>query len=351
MRPAASAAFEGLQLRAIDPILLQDVRKKDGFVSIYDLLRLVTGQAANACRVVYQRLLETHPELATYCCHKEFSHTGRGRYRATPATDARGVVHILMVLPGQAASLFRMQAADVLVRYLGGDPELVTQIWTNRRAQEELAATCPEHPARLFGEAVEANMDANSDASTEELEDQLTRARIAKEGAETAALQARAKLDRIRAVAEALQVCEGAGFSCNPRYQELIRAAVDDALLPPGRRADEKLDAAAYLHLQGHTDDEVRRLAPGFGKLLKEARLRLQGSLAETSARDFGMEEREIFQYAKREDREFLAACYNEFREHHVTYRNVMNPDSSMRGRVAASLEGTRGMKRRYGQS
>ena len=65
MSTAASA--EGLQLRAIDLVALQNVRKKDGLVAVYDVLRLVTLQEPNCCRVLWARLLENHPELATIC--------------------------------------------------------------------------------------------------------------------------------------------------------------------------------------------------------------------------------------------------------------------------------------------
>ena len=40
-------------------------------------------------------------------------------HHETPATDARGIVQVLMLLPGPAAAHFRMAAADVLVRFLG----------------------------------------------------------------------------------------------------------------------------------------------------------------------------------------------------------------------------------------
>ena len=40
--------------------------------------------------------------------------------RETPVTDARGIVEIIMILPGHQATLVRRQAAELLVRYLGG---------------------------------------------------------------------------------------------------------------------------------------------------------------------------------------------------------------------------------------
>ncbi len=68
--------------------------------------------------------------------------------------DARGIVQLLWALPGK--SEFRRQCADVCVRYLGGDPTLVDEIFRNRAAQEALAKEQPDHAARVFGEAVES---------------------------------------------------------------------------------------------------------------------------------------------------------------------------------------------------
>lgn len=48
----------------------------------------------------------------------------------------------------------------MVVRYLGGDPGLVGEVLANRAAQETLAREAPSHPARIFGEAVEAEQSA-----------------------------------------------------------------------------------------------------------------------------------------------------------------------------------------------
>ena len=83
---------------------------------------------------------------------EDFKFPGRGQ-RNTPVTDARGIVRIIMMLPCRAAAPLRAKAADVLVRYLGGDPSLVPEIAQNRIVQESIEQT---HAARLFGETVES---------------------------------------------------------------------------------------------------------------------------------------------------------------------------------------------------
>ena len=61
-----------------------------------------------------------------------------------------------MLLPGHQAAKVRRQAAELLVRFLGGDLSLVEEVCRIRGFQEELAARAPEDPRRAFGEAIEA---------------------------------------------------------------------------------------------------------------------------------------------------------------------------------------------------
>ena len=60
-----------------------------------------------------------------------------------------------MTLPGQGAARVRRQAAELLVRFLGGDISIVDEVCALRGLQEHLAAHAPEDPRRVFGEAVE----------------------------------------------------------------------------------------------------------------------------------------------------------------------------------------------------
>ena len=82
----------------------------------------------------------------------DFKFPGRGQ-RNTPITDARGMVTILNLLPGRSAAAFRAASADVMVRFLGGDPTLVSEIKRNAERQLLLPA---DATARIFGEDVQA---------------------------------------------------------------------------------------------------------------------------------------------------------------------------------------------------
>ena len=118
-------------------------------VSVYDVLTTLMGIAPVHVSQAFTRLREGYPEVNTLCVTYKFP--GRGQ-QMTPVADARGIVRIIMLLPSRAAAPVRAKAADVLVRYLGGDPALVPEIAQNRAVQETLPQS---HPARIFGETVE----------------------------------------------------------------------------------------------------------------------------------------------------------------------------------------------------
>ena len=143
-------------------------------VAVYDVLQVVTGCSAQNCSVIYSRVADAFPEVLTNCSYFKFS--GRGQ-RETPVADARTVVEIIMVLPGRAAARVRKAAADVMVRYLGGEPGLVEEVAANRLRQEDLDA---DDPARLFGQTVESEAlkRKREEVTIIELEGRMKRARV-----------------------------------------------------------------------------------------------------------------------------------------------------------------------------
>lgn len=117
-------------------------------VSVLDVIKVITGNQQSA--KTWLDLGRSHPEVITIC--NDFKFPGQGQ-RLTPVTDARGLVTIINLLPGDRAAKFRAKGADIVVRYLGGDESLVAEIEQNRSAQAGLPS---KHPARVFGEDVEA---------------------------------------------------------------------------------------------------------------------------------------------------------------------------------------------------
>ena len=79
---------------------------------------------------------------------------GRGQ-RDTPVATIENLVYIISKIPGDVARKLAEASAETLTRYLGGDITLADEVNAIAAVQAELAATNPDHPARLFGEAVE----------------------------------------------------------------------------------------------------------------------------------------------------------------------------------------------------
>jgi hypothetical protein len=331
----------------VDPTRLEGVRKKNGYLALYDVMRMLTGQRLDACRKTWRRMTEVHPDLGAICPLVKFSDAGRGCNHQTPAVDAHGIIRILMAMPGSMATGFRIHAADVLVRYLAGDASLSREIRANRQAQRALAQHAPDHPARIFGEAAEhdADYDSGDEALPDEEERALKRRKLEADlqlaEAQKLREQAQARLAHLQGVAQALELGAREGFA-TPSYHDAAREAVNAALLPLGQMPGQTLDAADYLKLRGHTPGEIAHLATEFGKALKLAWLKITGGAPTTSAQDFGPAERDIFQYSRQEDREFLDAAYSEFAKRPL-FRRWVTRRPAMAQKVRLALTGTRG--------
>jgi hypothetical protein len=76
-------------------------------ISMYDALGAITGYTDNHSRVMFQRLRDAHPEIATVCRHEKFP-----GQRATPVVEIRNIAMILALLPS-AASQFRKELLDI----------------------------------------------------------------------------------------------------------------------------------------------------------------------------------------------------------------------------------------------
>ena len=135
----------------------------DGKVSVTDVIMVVKKCNRRVAAITLKRLQDEQRipklEMVVFGRTSLVPNPGRGGNRLPEAAaDARQMVQLLWALPGDTE--FRRNSADVVVRYLGGDPRMVNEILSNRAAQETLAREDPAHPARIFGEAVEAEGSA-----------------------------------------------------------------------------------------------------------------------------------------------------------------------------------------------
>ena len=122
-------------------------------ISVIDVATLVTGKDARKAAQDVGFVKNRYPEVAQNLGLFKFS--GRAKQN-TPVATCRGVVELVMLLPGRHAALVRKQACELLLRYLGGDMSLISEVCALRGFQEEMAVRAPEDPRRVFGEAVEA---------------------------------------------------------------------------------------------------------------------------------------------------------------------------------------------------
>ena len=91
-------------------------------VSVIDVVAAITGKDANNAARDIGLIKGLHPEVTQNLGIFKFA--GRGQ-KNTPVASARGIVEIIMLLPGHHAAKVRRQAAQVLVRYLGGDLAII----------------------------------------------------------------------------------------------------------------------------------------------------------------------------------------------------------------------------------
>ena len=131
----------------------------DQMVALIDVAMLFMGvnnnEAANAAR----RVLDAFPAVTTKCFICQFEGARQRPIHVAPIAVA---IEFAFLLPGRRAAQLRMQAARLLVRYLGGDLSLIDEIAQLRHVQQALASvpteslTPEQQTVRACGAAVEA---------------------------------------------------------------------------------------------------------------------------------------------------------------------------------------------------
>ena len=128
-------------------------------ISVIDVAVVITGHGADYASQTIRGIWQKHPEVREKIT--DFKFPGKGQ-RKTQVVDAKGMIEIVILLPGTNAARVRHQAATLLCRFLGGDLSIVDEVYSNRAFQEELAARAPADPRRVFGEAVESSSSSSS---------------------------------------------------------------------------------------------------------------------------------------------------------------------------------------------
>ena len=213
------------------PIAVMDlsrVRKtEDGKVSVIDVISQIKKCTNKYASDVYKRLLAE--ERVPNCESRILTSAKIGRQNrseyATPIASAAEIIEVIWQLPGAAD--FRKNCAKVCVRYLGGDESLVEEVRMNRRLQEQLQENAPAHPARIFGEAVEHQVEESEAVKRkrEELE-------LKKLDTEIAILDFSTKRRRVYNYVECYTSLEQHGIHMDDRNRMAIKDYVDTTLQP-----------------------------------------------------------------------------------------------------------------------
>ena len=200
----------------------------DGKVSVVDVIAQVKQCTANYAAKAYRRLLEE--ERVPKCEMRDIQkgtkclRQNRSEYH-TPIATAAEITQIIWQLPG--ASEFRKNCAKVCVRYLGGDESLVEEVRMNRRLQEQLREEAPDHPARLFGGAVEQEQQESN--TVKQKREELTLKRL---DAEISELEFATKRRRVENYVDCYSSLEAQGIRMDDRNRQAIKDYVDTTLQP-----------------------------------------------------------------------------------------------------------------------
>jgi hypothetical protein len=126
--------------------------------SLVDVGVILTGKEARHAAEDLRGIISKHPDLAEKIGQIKFG--GRGNHETPVPQDLPTLIEVIFLLPGRAAAQVRQAAAQIFVRYLGGDLSLIGEVERLRHVQETLGEADPGHPLRLFGAAVEKNSAA-----------------------------------------------------------------------------------------------------------------------------------------------------------------------------------------------
>ena len=127
-------------------------------ISVIDVAILITSKSANKAAQDVATVSNRFPDVAQNLGHVKFPDAlGRKGHKETPVADVKNIIEITMLLPGRQAARVRRQAAELHVRYLGGDLSLVDEVCRIRGFQEEMASRRPDDSSRIFGETVETS--------------------------------------------------------------------------------------------------------------------------------------------------------------------------------------------------
>jgi hypothetical protein len=313
-------------------------RTEDGKVSVIDVVADVTGKTVHYAAKLYHRLLdeervpkcEMHPlpsrgdSLAgTNCPHQKGRRGGPKWFRPTPVATAAEIVEIIWQLNGTAE--FRRNCARTVVRFLGGDEKLVDEIRINRAAQEHLAATNPDHPARLFAEAVDS--DRTSSETVEQQKQSVRKLRL--------------ENDRLEAqnLSQFMQVLTSIGEEIDDAQRWSVRDRMSNLLRGDGNSQEQETTHASQFLLldKGLSPALTKRVRVLFGKIAAKLKRRRDhmpfDAKLPTKIKEVDGHPAHVVFYEVPQDLEILEEAYQELIESQL-YEEATSPQAKRKGQT-----------------
>ena len=95
--------------------------------SLVDVGAILTGNSTHDVAQILRRMFVANLELGTKCSQVSFGGRGGNRDSLVP-NNLTTLIEIIFLLPGRAAAKVRLAAAQLFVRYLGGDLSLIGEL-------------------------------------------------------------------------------------------------------------------------------------------------------------------------------------------------------------------------------
>ena len=244
------------QLAEIKQVPLEQVGRirmtPEKLPSLVDVGVILTGKAPRHVADDLAAIMRKHPDLSEKVGQIKFG--GRGNHNTPVPKDLAGLIEIIFLLPGRAAAQVRRAAAQVFVRYLGGDLSLIGEVEHLNHVQSFLRENAPDHPLRHFGEAVEGHgASPEEDSAARELKLQHQKRMLELEFEEKQC-ELQAKKVRIAAEEEKLKAENAAALE----KLKAENAAALEKLKAENAAAAEKRKAEVQRQ-QDETHEEFRR--------------------------------------------------------------------------------------------
>lgn len=135
------------------------IRKHGELLSVIDVIESMTGFKKDTAAYTLKELCTKYPEIQT-TLHK----FPGARQRPTHCADIKLIIKIIILLPCKSITGIRSKAAELIVRYVGGDLTLVAEVERNNELQQELSGfpDSEKTPEQLLAGACAESVRVNS---------------------------------------------------------------------------------------------------------------------------------------------------------------------------------------------